>query len=89
MTSKSAGVVGISLGVGLGLCFGASLGVATQSAALGIAFGAGLGVAFALALSASDAASPRRKVVVDKPLPDPLGLFVRDEFSDRPTGPER
>jgi len=46
---------------------------------VGIALGVGLGVAFATAFGASDAAMTRTKVVSDKPLPNPLGLFERDE----------
>jgi hypothetical protein len=46
---------------------------------VGIALGVGLGVAFAMAFGASDAASTRTKFVSDKPLPNPLGLFERDE----------
>jgi len=46
---------------------------------LGVAFGITIGVALGLALSAdSGAALARKNVTSDKPLPHPLGLFVRD-----------
>ena len=73
MNSKAAGV-----GVVLGLCFGTALGAAFHSVGAGVAIGVSMGVSFALALGASDAAA-RTKVVIDKPLPHPLGLFERDE----------
>ena len=73
MNIKAAGV-----GVVLGLCFGAGLGAAFQNAGVGVAIGVALGVSFATVFGASEAAG-RPKVVVDKPLPDPLGLFARDE----------
>ena len=63
----------------LGLCFGAALGAALHNAGVGIALGVGLGVALATAFGASDAALTRTKAVPDKPLPNPLGLFERDE----------
>jgi len=74
MNRKSVGV-----GISLGLCFGGALGTATHNVGVGIALGAGLGVAFAMIFGASDAALARTKVVFDKPLPHPLGLFERDE----------
>ena len=74
MNRKSVGV-----GIGLGLCFGAALGTAMHNAGVAVAAGVGLGVAFAMVFGASDAASVRTKVASDKPLPNPLGLFERDE----------
>ena len=74
MNHTSSGV-----GIGLGLCLGTTLGAATHNLGVGIALGVGLGVSFAMAFDASDAALTRTKVVSDKPLPNPLGLFHRDE----------
>jgi len=78
MNRKSLGV-GIGVGIGLGLSLGTALGAALHNAGVGVALGVGLGVSFALAFGAADAATARPKVIVDKPLPHPLGLFERDE----------
>lgn len=72
MNAKSVGV-----GIGLGLCFGAALGAGMSNVGVGVAFGVGIGVAFAMAFGASDVA-PRTQIL-DKPLPNPLGLFERDQ----------
>ena len=83
MNSKHVGV-----GISLGLCFGAALGTALHnlgwsSSAIGV--GIALGVSLGTVASSrfvfggrSDAALARKKVVADKPLPHPLGLFERD-----------
>src|SRR4051812_23662177 len=62
--------LGLSIGISLGICFSAALGIAMGDAGVGIAIGVSLGTAFSLALGAgSDEASARRKPLPDKPLP--------------------
>jgi hypothetical protein len=78
--------VGIGVGSSLGLCFGASWGAALHILGMG-SLGADVGVGIALGVSLgtvassrfvfggrSDAASARKTVGSDKPLPHPLGL---------------
>ena len=67
----------MGMSVGLGVCFGAALGAVLGDVALwtafGVCIGAGLGSVFG-----GFEAPPTRKTL-DKPLPDPLGLFTRDD----------
>jgi hypothetical protein len=67
----------IGVGMSLGLCFGAAVGAAVQNVAVGVAVGVALGSAFGLVSSGASAESDRKKVVSDKPLPHPLGLWTR------------
>ena len=74
----------VGLGISFGLCFGAAWGAALHTlgvgslgtnAGVGIALGVSLGAVFGSALAiAPDAASPRKKVGSEKPMPRPLGL---------------
>ena len=76
----------VGVGISLGLCFGAALGMALQTLGwsssaigVGIALGVSLGTIYGAAIGlSSDAAArkaeARKKVMSDKPLPGPLGL---------------
>ena len=72
----------VGVGVSLGLCFGAALGMAlnnlgwsSSAIGVGIALGVSLGTVFGAALGiAPAAASALKKPAADKPLPHPLGL---------------
>ena len=67
--------IGTAISIGLGLCFGAALGAAMQSAAVGVVFAAAIGVAFSMIFGgASPEASARKQAASDKPMPHPLGL---------------
>jgi hypothetical protein len=68
----------MGMGIGLGLCFGAALGVVMGDVAVGTGLGLCLGAAFASVFGAYGTASAPTKHRPDKPLPDPLGLFRRD-----------
>jgi len=69
----------MGMGIALGVCFGAALGAVIGDVGLRTGLGICLGVACGSVFGASGTASTRKKTLPDRPLPDPLGLFTRDE----------
>ena len=77
MNKKHAG-----LGSVFGICFGAALGASLHNVGVGIALGVSLGTVYGAAFGPASErearkAEVRKKVMADKPLPHPLGLFER------------
>jgi hypothetical protein len=73
----------IGVGTGLGVCLGAAAGSVLGNVGLGVALGLCFGTALGAIVDAFNQPAAGSNASTDKPLPDPLGLFHRDE-SERP-----
>lgn len=73
----------MGIGIGLGLCFGAALGAATSDVGMWTGLGICFGAACASVFGTSGATPIRKKTIADQPLPNPLGLFTRDDENER------